>query len=326
MTARPQSLLLLDSASLYFRAFFGVPDTMRAPDGFPTNAIRGLLDFISTLVDRHRPTQLAACWDVDWRPAWRVRLVPSYKAHRVAGGTDPNAPLVGGADPALLSEEESPDELAVQVPVIDKILRALGIPIAGAPECEADDVIGTLARRARCPVAIVTGDRDLFQLIDDDHQVSIVYTAKGGVGRAETLTDSDVVQRYGVHAHQYVDFATMRGDTSDGLPGVKGVGDKTAAALVASYGDLAGILTAAADPKSALATGVRTKLMDALEYLGRAVPVVAVRDDADVWLSTESLAVPSAPVDGDAWADLVERYALGTSADRIVAALARNAG
>jgi 5'-3' exonuclease len=324
MIDKNENLLLLDSASLYFRAFFGVPDTMRAPDGFPTNAIRGFLDFISTLVDRHRPTQVAACWDVDWRPAWRVKLIPTYKSHRVAGGFDPDAPVVGGGDPALVPEEEAPDELSVQVPVIDKILRALGIPIAGAPECEADDVIGTLARRAGCPVAIVTGDRDLFQLIDDDDQIAVVYTAKG-VGRAETLTDADVMQRYGVHADQYVDFATMRGDTSDGLPGVKGVGDKTAAALVASYGDLAGILTAAADPSSALATGVRTRLLAALEYLGRAVPVVAVRDNADVWLSTDDLSIPASPVDGDAWADLVERYDLGTSGDRIVASLARAA-
>jgi 5'-3' exonuclease len=136
--------MLLDTASLYFRAFFGVPDSVKAPDGTPVNAVRGLLDFIARLVSDHRPTHLACCWDNDWRPQWRVDLVPTYKLHRVV------EEVPGGAD-----VEETPDPLQVQVPVIVEVLDALGLAIVGADEHEADDVIGTLATGAGMPVDIV---------------------------------------------------------------------------------------------------------------------------------------------------------------------------
>src|SRR3954451_18463413 len=151
-----QRLMLLDTASLYFRAFFGVPDTMKAADGTPTNAIRGLLDFIARLAENHRPTHLVACWDDNWRPSWRVALIPSYKAQRVEFVT-----------PKGEQVEDVPDRLEVQVPYIRACLEALGIAIVGAPDHEADDVIGTLSHQATMPVDVVTGDRDLFQLIDD---------------------------------------------------------------------------------------------------------------------------------------------------------------
>ena len=139
------SLMLLDSASLYFRAFFGVPETVRAPDGTPVNAIRGLLDMITRLVRARHPARLVACWDADWRPAFRVAAVPSYKAHRLAAD--------GG--------EEVPPALSAQVPLIEEVLLASGLVIAGQPGYEADDVIGTLAARSPDPVDVVTGDRDL---------------------------------------------------------------------------------------------------------------------------------------------------------------------
>ena len=236
MTARPDRMMLLDSASLYFRAFFGVPDTIRAPDGTPVNAVRGLLDFITRLVTDYQPTHLVACWDDDWRPQWRVDLIPTYKTHRVA------EEIVVGPDVEVI-----PDPLSIQVPVILEVLAAYGIPVVGKAEHEADDVIGTLATGAPMPVDVVTGDRDLFQLIDDAADVRVIYTGRG-MSNLETLTDTALVAKYSVSAAQYADFAAMRGDASDGLPGVAGVGEKTAATLLATYGDLDGIIAAAADP------------------------------------------------------------------------------
>lgn len=314
MTDAPKKLMLLDTASLYFRAFFGVPGTMRAPDGFPVNALRGLLDFISRLIATHEPTELVCCWDDDWRPAWRVALVPTYKQHRLA---DP-----AGVNPATANAETVPDELAMQVPVIREALAALGIPVIGAVGCEADDVIGTLATRSSIPVDIVTGDRDLFQLVDDARTVRVLYTAKGGVGNAAVMDEAAVLAKYGVPASHYADFATMRGDTSDGLPGVAGVGDKTAASLVTTYGDLAAIRAAAADPKTGLSPTIRRKLLDASGYLDNAVTVVAVLRDATLELPSTGLGLPTAPVDPDMWAALDKQFDLGSSARRLEAVLA----
>jgi 5'-3' exonuclease len=301
-------LMLLDTASLYFRAFFGVPGTMRAPDGSPINAVRGLLDFIATLVSRYSPTHLVACWDDDWRPAWRVGLIPSYKGHRVA------YTVSGGPD-----VEETPDELDVQVPVIREVLAALGIAVVGAPGCEADDVIGTLATQATGPVDVVTGDRDLFQLVDDEQSVRILYIVRG-VGKLEVVDEAVVVKKYGVTGHQYADFATLRGDTSDGLPGVPGVGDKTAASMIQKYGDLEGIVAAAADEGSGLSPSLRLKIRDSVDYLGKAREVVRVLTDAK--LPAADFTRPAAPADPDRWAELVERFGLGSSATRVTEALA----
>src|SRR3954449_12939007 len=161
MADRPEKLLLLDTASLYFRAYFGVPDSVKAPDGTPVNAVRGLLDMIARLVTDHRPTRLVMCWDDDWRPQFRVDAIPSYKAHRVAVEV-----------PGTTGVEEVPDTLSPQVPIIVEVLAALGIARVGVPGYEADDVIGTLVARevaATNPAAVevITGDRDLFQLVDD---------------------------------------------------------------------------------------------------------------------------------------------------------------
>jgi 5'-3' exonuclease len=161
-------LMLLDTAALYFRAFHGVPDTVRSPDGTSVNAVRGLLDIIARLVTDFTPTRLIACWDDDWRPQWRVDLIPSYKAHRVAEFVD------GGSDVELV-----PELLTPQVPIIVETLTALGIPIVGKAGYEADDIIGTLAATARGPVDVVTGDRDLFQVVDDSRDVRVIYTARG---------------------------------------------------------------------------------------------------------------------------------------------------
>ncbi|MFW6774962.1 5'-3' exonuclease [Nocardioides sp. CPCC 205120] len=299
--------MLLDTASLYFRAFFGVPDSMRAPDGTPVNAVRGLMDFVTRLVGEYEPTHLACCWDDDWRPQWRVDLLPTYKAHRVVEER--------AADPDV---EEVPDPLEVQVPIIREVLAAWGLPVVGAAEHEADDVIGTLATGAGMPVDVVTGDRDLFQLVDDEAQVRVLYTARG-VGRHERVTEDVVLEKYGVRADQYADFATLRGDASDGLPGVKGVGDKTAATLLGRFGDIAGIRAAATDPAADMAPGVRAKVKAASDYLDVAPKVVAVVRDLPV--RDVDLRIPGTSIDPAAAVALTERWDLGTSAERLTAVL-----
>ncbi len=219
----PPRLLLLDSASMYFRAFHGVPESVQAPDGTPIGAVRGFLDAISRMLTDHPATDLVACFDTDWRPQWRVDLVPEYKAHRVD--------VESGDD-----VEEVPDLLAPQVPVIEEILDAIGIARVGAADFEADDVIATMARESQIAVDIVTGDRDLFQLAEDGRPTTVIYIGKG-FAKAERVTDAGLQERYGVTAASYADFATLRGDPSDGLPGVRGVGDKSAAAVVADLPD-----------------------------------------------------------------------------------------
>ncbi len=301
--------MLLDTASLYFRAYFGVPDSIQAPDGTPVNAVRGLLDFIARLVTDYQPSHLACCWDNDWRPQWRVDLLPTYKAHRVEKALPKELP--GGAH----YEEEVPDPLEAQIPVIVDVLEAFGIAIVGADGYEADDVIGTLATSAGMPVDVVTGDRDLFQLVDDDAEVRVLYTARG-VGKHERVTNEVIRTKYGIDGRQYADFAALRGDPSDGLPGVSGVGEKTAETLLRRFGDLEGIVAAAADPDSDLAPGPRRKIKDAAEYLLVAPRVVGVARDLD--LGKPDLALPRTPARPDRLVELSERWGLGGSVTRLV--------
>jgi 5'-3' exonuclease len=297
--------MLLDAASLYFRAFYGIPTSVTAPDGRPINAVRGFLDMTARLVTAHRPSRLVACWDDDWRPEFRVAALPSYKAHRVAPE--------GG--------EEVPDELSPQVPVLVDVLAAAGIARVGAPGFEADDVIGTLATRARGPVDVVTGDRDLFQLVDDERGIRVLYTARG-INDIETVDEAVVTAKYGIPGRAYADFAVLRGDPSDGLPGVAGVGAKTAAALINAFGDLAGIRRAAAStvvPRPPLTGAVLKKLHDAASYLDAAPVVVAVECAID--LPAVDGELPRQPADPEALAVLAERHNLDSPLRRLGAVL-----
>ncbi|MGB4779913.1 5'-3' exonuclease, partial [Microbacterium sp.] len=300
----PDRLMLLDTASLYFRAFYGVPDTVRAPDGTPVNAARGLLDMIAKLVTAYEPTHLVACWDDDWRPQWRVELIPSYKRHRVAEVT----PDSGSPDIEVV-----PDPLEAQVPIIREELRALGIPIVGAAQHEADDIIGSLASQSPLAVDVVTGDRDLFQLIDDARGVCVIYTGRG-MSNLEVLDDAAVVAKYGILPTQYADFAVMRGDASDGLPGVAGIGEKTAAGLLTAHGDLAGIVAAVA-AGTGVTAGIRAKLLAAADYLGVAPRVVEVVRDLDLGPVPPAGSRLKAP-DAEAIDALAARWNLGSSAAR----------
>ncbi|MFE7613783.1 5'-3' exonuclease [Streptomyces celluloflavus] len=301
--------MLLDTASLYFRAYFGVPDSVRAPDGTPVNAVRGLLDFIARLVQDHHPDDLVACMDADWRPQWRVELIPTYKAHRVAE----EAP-----GDAATAAEEIPDTLAPQVPVIEEVLDALGIARIGSAGYEADDVIGTLTGRADGPVDIVTGDRDLFQLVDDRRGIRVLYPLKG-VGTLQITDEAWLRERYGVDGPGYADLALLRGDPSDGLPGVPGIGEKTAAKLLAAYGDLAGIRAAAGDPASKLTPSQRKRLTEAGPYLDVAPTVVRVATDVPV--PDAGHALPATPADPERLAALAARWGLGGSLQRLLSTL-----
>jgi len=299
-------LLLVDTPSLYFRAFFGVPEkAATAPDGRPVNAVKGLLDMLAQLVRVRRPDRMVCAFDADWRPAWRVALIDTYKKHRVAPA--------GG--------EEIPDALSPQVPIILEMLAAFGIPAVGAKDYEADDVLGTLATTEPGPVEVISGDRDLFQLIDDDKPVRLLYCGRG-VANLDVCDDAFVRAKYGVGADQYADFAALRGDPSDGLPGVAGVGDKTAARLIDRYGSLEGVIAALDDPDSGFAPGVRTKLAAATAYLEVAPRVVAVA--RDVPLPKLETALPDGgPRDPDALLELAERHNLAGSVRRLVDAIAQ---
>lgn len=282
------------------------------------NAVRGFFDSVTTLITRHEPGRLVVCLDLDWRPQWRVDLVASYKEHRVA------EPAPEGADTADI--EEVPDELSPQVDMIADLLDAFGIATAGAPDFEADDVLGTLAAaERRDPVIVVSGDRDLLQVVTDDPvPVSVLYLGRG-LARATLFGPAEVAERYGLPAARagaaYAEMALLRGDPSDGLPGVPGVGEKTAVGLLAQYGSLAAVLAAAADPASSMAKGVRAKLLAAHDYIVAAGPVVQVATDAPVTLSTPSDTLPRVAADPARVAALADRLGVGSSIARLQRAL-----
>lgn len=297
------TLMLLDAASMYFRAFHGIPETIRAPDGTPVNAVRGFLDMTAQLVRTRRPARLVACLDADWRPAFRVAALPSYKAHRVG-------PYGGEAEPPGLTP---------QVPIIEAALAAVGIAAVGVAGFEADDVIGTLAARETDRVEVVSGDRDLFQVVRDEPPVHVLYTGKG-VAKLEVVGEAEVAARYGIPGRAYADFATLRGDPSDGLPGVPGIGERTAAALVTRFGSLDELL-AALDSGSpdGFPAGARNRLAAARDYLRTAPGVVRVR--TDVPASGYDDALPAAPADPERLVAISEEWALDAPLNRLLRAL-----
>jgi 5'-3' exonuclease len=316
----PAPLVLLDGASMWFRSYFGVPSSITAPDGRPVNAVRGFIDSVAVVITQQRPRRLVVCLDLDWRPQFRVDLIPSYKAHRVAQEISRPGPA---GEPDI---EEVPDELTPQIDMIMELLDAFGIPTAGAPGFEADDVLGTLAAQEQSnPVVVVSGDRDLLQVVADDPvPVRVLYLGRG-LSRATLLGPVEVAEHYGVPVDRagpaYAELALLRGDPSDGLPGVPGVGEKTAATLLAQHGSLEQIVAAAHDPKSKMAKGLRTKLLAAADYIEVAGPVVRVATDAPVTLSTPTDALPLVAADPARTAELATQLGVGSSITRLQKAL-----
>lgn len=254
-----------DTATLYYRAFYAVPETITAPDGTPNGAVRSFFEMSAALLKTYPPQELVFAWDDDWRPDWRVKLIPSYKTHRVeddAAGT-----------------EEVPDLLSPQIGAIAEILDAIGLARIGARGFEADDILGSLVHQHSGPMDVITGDRDLFQLVNDDDDVRVISITKG-MKNLENVDDSYLLNKYGVTGRQYVDYATLRGDASDGLPGVKGVGEKTASALLSQFTTMTDLLDAAQSDHPDIKSGVKSKLMEHVDYIERATKVVTVRKDA----------------------------------------------
>ena len=286
--------LLIDGSSLAYRAYHAIPEIL-APDGVTaTNGVHGFLNFLSRLIPDRRPSRLWVALDADWRPAFRVEALPGYKAHRVAGPDDP-------ADP-----------VEPQIALIIEVLGAYGISTAACEGYEAEDAIASIAKRSQGRVEVVTGDRDLFALARNPN-VRVLYTLRG-VSELAPVDQAWINAKYGIPGDRYMDYAILRGDPSDGLPGVAGIGEKTASDLLRRYGSLDGIL-AAPD----LSPTVRVKLTRAADYLVGARRVVALAEDCPV--EGGSGEIPGVPADPDRVRALVDRYGLGGPIDRLNAAV-----
>ena len=296
------TLMLLDSASLWYRAYFGMPETLVAPDGTPVNAVRGFLDMSAKLIGQYKPTRLVACIEGDWRPTWRVALFPEYKANRVDEE----------------GEEEEPDTLAPQIPILLDVIDAFGITVIGIDDYEADDVMASLAVQEKGPIRIVTGDRDLFQMVDDARDVKVVYLAKG-LSQHDLVNKKWIADRYQIPGDRYDLFAMFRGDPSDGLPGVRGIGEKGAALVANNFDSPESALQGAIDEHPSLSPNLRKKIVEGADYL--AIAPTLVRCVRDLPLPQVSLKLPLRPADIDVIYDLKERYGLGASIDRLIAAL-----
>ena len=296
------SLLLIDSASLWYRAYYGMPDSMVAPDGTPVNAIRGFLDMTARLVTQYKPTRIVACLEGDWRPTWRTDIFPGYKANRV--------------DEA--GEEDEPDTLAPQIPLLLDLLDLFGLPMVGVDNYEADDLIATYSKSEKGPIHIVTGDRDLFQLVDDARKVKVIYLAKG-FSQQEVVDLAWIKQKYGIPGERYALFAMIRGDASDGLPGVKGIGEKGAAIIANSFATIEESLAAAYKDDERLTPLLRKRLIEGSDYIKIAPTLVHCA--LDVPVPSMEIALPKAPQDLSEIYAFKDQYGLGASVDRLIAAL-----
>ena len=297
------TLMLLDSASLWYRAYYGMPDTMLAPDGTPVNAIRGYLDMTARLITMYSPKRIVACIEGDWRPSWRVELFPDYKANRLEEDGE---------------GEEEPDLLTPQIPILLDLLDEFGIPMVGVDDYEADDVMATFAVREKGPIRIVTGDRDLFQLVDDKRDVKVVYLAKG-LSQHDLVDTAWVARKYSIPGDRYALFAMFRGDPSDGLPGVRGIGEKGAALIANHFADVDQALQGAHEAHEALSPALAKKIIAGADYLKIAPTLVHCAKD--VALPSLDIAMPKAPSDLSKIYEIKERYGLGASVDRLIAAL-----
>lgn len=274
-------LLILDSATLYYRAYYALPESLSAPDGHPNNAIRGFFSMLSKLSVTHNPRGLVAAWDTDWRPEWRVALLPSYKAHRVADSDD--------------ETEDIPDTLGPQIDAIAQLLDACGIARIGFENFEADDVIASVAAQEQPASLVVTSDKDLMQVVS--HKTSLLLQSKGGVDAWPIIGPHEVRERFGVAVEQYVDYATLRGDPSDGLPGISGIGEKTAASLISKHQSLEALIEAAnTQPiEKPLTPKMAERIIAGTDYLFSAREVITAETDLPV--SNWQVDIPDEPRD-----------------------------
>jgi 5'-3' exonuclease len=296
------TLMLLDSASLWYRAYFGMPDTLVSPTGQPVNAIRGYLDMTSRLLVKYQPNRIVACLEGDWRPSWRVELFPDYKLNRLDEE---------GA-------EEEPDTLGPQIPILLDVLDALGIPLLGVDDYEADDLMATFSVKQPGPVRIVTGDRDLFQLADDERDVKIVYLAKG-ISNHDLVDLKWIQDKYQIPGDRYALFAMIRGDSSDGLPGIKGIGEKGAMVIANLFKTMPEVMQAAAGADERLSANIRKKLLESSQYAAIAPKLVGCA--LDVAIPEMEISMPKKPKSLEKIIKLKDEFGLGASIDRIMSAL-----
>ncbi len=295
--------MLLDSASLWYRAYYGMPDTLLGPDGTPVNAIRGYLDMTARLIGMYNPNRIVACLEGDWRPTWRTDLFPDYKANRLDEEGD----------------EEEPDLLTPQIPILLDVLEAFGIALVGVDNYEADDVMASFAVREKGPIRVVTGDRDLFQLVDDKRDVSIVYLAKG-ISQHDLVDTKYVADKYGIPGDRYALFAMIRGDASDGLPGIRGIGEKGAAIIANQFTSMEEVMESARDDSDERLTPLlRKKLIASADYAAIAPRLVHCALDID--LPVVDIAKPTRPNNMDEIYQYRNDYGLGASVDRLISAL-----
>lgn len=297
------TLALIDSASLWYRAYYGMPDTLLSPQGEPINAVKGFIDMTARLVNQYQPDRLVMCLDGDWRPSWRVELFPDYKANRVDDEGD---------------EELEPDLLTPQIPLILDFFEAAGIPLVGVDDYEADDVIATYSKTEKGPIRIITGDRDLFQLVDDDRDVAVAYLAKG-ISNHDLVNRKWITDKYGIPGERYALFAMIRGDASDGLPGIRGIGEKGAAAIAKSFSSMNQVIEAAHNDNELLHPTHRKKIIADFDYAKIAEKLVSCA--TDIRLPSIDLAIPREPQDRKYLESMKKDYGLGASVDRLLSAL-----
>jgi 5'-3' exonuclease len=299
------SLMLIDSASLWYRAYYGMPETLTSPHGEPINAVRGFIDMTARLISQYRPERFALCLDGDWRPSWRVELFPEYKQNRITED----------------GQEEEPDLLSPQIPIILDFFDLLGIESIGVDDFEADDVIASLSRREKGPTRIVTGDRDLFQLVDQQKDVKIVYLAKG-IGNHDLVDIQWIANKYSIPGDRYDLFAMIRGDASDGLPGIKGIGEKGAVEIAKVFGSMAEVISAALTGDSRLQPKHTKRILADLHYAQIAEKLVRCKSDID--LPHLSFRLEKKYEMSTQLKQYKEDYGLGASVDRLIAALSQN--
>ena len=297
------TLMLIDSASLWYRAYYGMPDTLLSPKGEPVNAIKGFIDMTARLINTYRPDRLALCLDGDWRPSWRIELFPDYKANRLDESGE---------------EEEEPDLLTPQIPALLEFFEALGIEIIGADDYEADDVIATLSKREKGPIRVVTGDRDLFQLVDDKRDVKVVYLAKG-ISSHDLVDTKWIAQKYSIPGDRYALFAMIRGDASDGLPGIKGIGEKGASEIASNFSTIKEVVDAALNDDSKLRDLHRKRVIADLKYAQVVEKLVSCAHD--VSLPGVDFKIPKRPSNESGLLSLANDYGLTTNLSRIKSAL-----
>lgn len=257
--------IAVDLSSLAYRSFYGLPDSIKSTEGKPVNAIKGYLDALNRFIKMYKPKEIVHAVDEDWRPQWRVDLLPQYKAHRVEES----------------DEELVPDDLEYQLAILPQILQDMGMKVVGAPKAEADDLLAVICHE-RNNVVVVTGDRDLLQLINDKKSNAVHMLGKDG---GTLFTEKEVLNKYGVKSNQYVDFSVLRGDASDGLPGVKGIGEKTAAKLIYEFDNVENLISEATKGNASISKRISASILDSTDYIKNALKVVTLKNDLNIDLS-----------------------------------------